>query len=212
MGPKIDKTEDGTASSPHFSDRARAGALILLSAVFPGKALAQEGGSSQSPQSSTEPIRHTVQAGDTVWAISKKYLGSPDGVAAILRINPGLDPKRLIPGETEILIPVTQKVEKTHPSTHTIVGGDTLEKIAKQHYGRESLWPVIAEANPKVEARRLAIGTELVIPALPADNRRPLDESLHPGQNYPQPRQHRLTLSSQMMPCRQAQADLAAHK
>lgn len=31
--------------------------------------------------------------------------------------------------------------------THTVAKGDTLSKIAKQHYGKASKWPLIFEAN-----------------------------------------------------------------
>jgi LysM repeat protein len=46
-----------------------------------------------------------------------------------------------------------------------VKSGDTLETIARTHYGNGALWPEIAKANPGVEPNRLRIGQELVLPS-----------------------------------------------
>lgn len=51
--------------------------------------------------------------------------------------------------------------------THTVASGETLGGIAKQYYGSEAKWPVIAAANGISDPRSLKIGQKLVIP--PAD-------------------------------------------
>lgn len=49
-------------------------------------------------------------------------------------------------------------------ATYTVVAGDTLQKIAKQHYGSVNKWHRIADANPGVDPSRLRPGTTLVVP------------------------------------------------
>ena len=50
-------------------------------------------------------------------------------------------------------------------TTHIIVAGDTLWDIAESAYGDGSKWRQIAEANPGVRARHLAIGSTLTVPS-----------------------------------------------
>lgn len=53
--------------------------------------------------------------------------------------------------------------------TYTVVGGDTLSKIAKRHYGDAAKWPLIFEANrDRIKNPDLIqIGWVLTIPELP---------------------------------------------
>ncbi len=50
---------------------------------------------------------------------------------------------------------------------HVVRAGDTLSSIAKRHYGRVALWPLIARANGLDEASRLKLGMKLRIPPEP---------------------------------------------
>ncbi|MHC4561811.1 MAG: LysM peptidoglycan-binding domain-containing protein [Planctomycetota bacterium] len=49
-------------------------------------------------------VTHTIQRGDTLWTLSKRYLGSGKRYREILAANPGLQPKKLRIGQT-IVIP-----------------------------------------------------------------------------------------------------------
>ena len=49
---------------------------------------------------------------------------------------------------------------------HRVQSGETLSSIATRFYGEASAWRRIAEANPDLDVDRLAIGTEIVLPAI----------------------------------------------
>lgn len=49
---------------------------------------------------------------------------------------------------------------------HVVVGGETLDLIAKRYYGREELWWRIADANSTTCLFRLSAGDRLMIPPL----------------------------------------------
>ncbi|MEX0655188.1 MAG: LysM domain-containing protein [Phycisphaeraceae bacterium] len=57
--------------------------------------------------------------------------------------------------------------ERTGEVTHTVAAGDTLGTLARQYYGDESKWMLIAQANPLVDPMRLRAEMELVIPPDP---------------------------------------------
>lgn len=52
------------------------------------------------------------------------------------------------------------------PRSHTVVGGDTLAKMARKYYGNSGQWPKIMEANKGTleDPTKLKIGMVLVIP------------------------------------------------
>jgi len=94
------------------------------------------------------PAFHTVQKGETVYAIAKKYGTTPD---QILQTNPGLDPGRLHAGDklrlpaAKIVPPVSAAKASpatTHPAASAtpkakewvkVQKGDTLSKIAREN-------------------------------------------------------------------------------
>lgn len=47
---------------------------------------------------------------------------------------------------------------------HTIKAGETLDRIAHQHYGDSTLWKVIAQTNQILDPLDLTVGTHLQIP------------------------------------------------
>jgi nucleoid-associated protein YgaU len=47
---------------------------------------------------------------------------------------------------------------------HVIIGGETLDQLARSYYGREDLWWRIADANPRRFAFEWRPGETLVIP------------------------------------------------
>lgn len=68
---------------------------------------------------------------------------------------------------------VTAKVESTEEivggTSYTIEKGDTLSKIARDHYGKASAWHQIFEANRDVidDPDRIFPGQVIKLPALP---------------------------------------------
>ncbi len=70
---------------------------------------------------------------------------------------------------------VTAKVDSTEEivgeQTYTIAKGDTLSKIAKEHYGKASAWHRIFEANRDVidDPDRIFPGQVIKLPVLPQD-------------------------------------------
>ncbi len=48
--------------------------------------------------------------------------------------------------------------------TYTVQKGDTLWSIAQRFYGNGQRWQDIAAANPQVDAKRLIVGQQLVMP------------------------------------------------
>jgi nucleoid-associated protein YgaU len=53
------------------------------------------------------------------------------------------------------------------PRRHEIQAGENLSAISKRYYGTVRYWPLIKEANPGLNPRRMRIGREIVIPRLP---------------------------------------------
>lgn len=108
---------------------------------------------------------HTVKPNDTLWDIATKY-----GVFVndLLAANPGVDPQRLMAGQT-LLIPgryaqaITAAATEPAYATYTVRQDDTLWDIAA-NYGL-SLAELLA-ANPGVDPRRLMAGQQLTIPGI----------------------------------------------
>ncbi len=107
---------------------------------------------------------YTVSEGDTLYSIAEKY-DLP--VSLLMKINGIKDPYNLqvghklcIPGTEEQLPQRPPKPDMTY-KTHTVVAGDTLYLIAKQH---QIKLDALMKANPTIDPYNLLIGTELVIP------------------------------------------------
>jgi hypothetical protein len=61
-------------------------------------------------------------------------------------------------------------LERSNPRYHTVVGGESLSKIALKHYNNMFKWPVIFEANREVVGKNpnlIKPGQRLLIPELP---------------------------------------------
>lgn len=128
--------------------------------------------------------QHTIQDGDTLAELSRKYYGSSKHADAISKANGLTDTKRLKIGRT-LQIPVDPRniqglpnpaypkpaVEpaKALPAEYTVEKGDTLSRIAKRLYNDSSLARTIYEANRDVlpDEDSLKIGMKLKIPPKP---------------------------------------------
>ncbi|MFP4105956.1 MAG: LysM peptidoglycan-binding domain-containing protein [Phycisphaerae bacterium] len=128
---------------------------------------------------------YVVKKGDSgFWAVAEKVWGSGGGAywEQIAKANPNLDPTALQPGD-KVQIPAKPNAltgEGTSDTTetastvtapeggnvYTVKGGDNFWVIAENAYGNGVYWPVIADANPSVNPKRLRQGQKLALPKL----------------------------------------------
>lgn len=106
-------------------------------------------------------IEHVIRAGETFWALAKRYGSSVD---LIVDENPGLHPQRLRPGQTAV-VPLLAATPVAVPSgatvEHRVRPGETLWVLALR-YG-SSVERILGE-NPGVNPRRLRPGLTVIIP------------------------------------------------
>ena len=110
-------------------------------------------------------IEHVIRAGETFWALAKRYGSS---VELIVDENPGLHPQRLRPGQTAVVPLLTGPVAATPAALpsgatveHRVRRGETLWDLALR-YG--SSVERILGRNPGVNPRRLRPGLTVIIP------------------------------------------------
>lgn len=105
--------------------------------------------------------KHTVQKGETVYSLSKKYQITPFD---IYRLNP--DAKNGIQENTVLLIPkkstsaVTEATSVGDVTTHLVRTKETLFSLAKKY---EVSVSDLKEWNPEVEKEGLKVGQEIVV-------------------------------------------------
>jgi len=123
--------------------------MVLLFAALPVPALAQSGGPGQ-------PVIHTVDHGETLFSISRRYGVT---VEAITHLNGIPDPLQVNIGQ-ELLIPSSGVPAETWAG-HVVRPGESVETIAAQ-YGLS--WQTIALSNRLVNPHLLAAGQVLQVP------------------------------------------------
>ncbi len=137
----------------------------------------------QAPQPARTVI-HTVEKGETLSAISKKYYGTVANWTKIQEANKGTvpDPRKLLPG-TKLVIPKPAVLSVERPASaaapalaastvrdagrvHLVAKGDTLWRIAMKYYDDGTRWKEILAANRELVAQEtdLKAGMELRIP------------------------------------------------
>jgi nucleoid-associated protein YgaU len=102
-----------------------------------------------------------IQAGDSLWNLSRQYLGKGSRWQEWFSRNPQLgDPRRLQPGTTLVVpdakLPSQSRsnpraglpAEVVTSGTVSVKSGDSLWKITAQHFGNGANWPCLAHANP----------------------------------------------------------------
>ncbi|BCY29558.1 LysM peptidoglycan-binding domain-containing protein [Flavobacterium okayamense] len=108
-------------------------------------------------------LRHTIEKGETVYSISKKYNVTPFD---IYRLNP--DAKEGIKENTTLLIPKAISTASTSTNddgaaevtTHKVAKKETLYSLAKQYSVSVA---DLKEWNPDVEKNGLKIGQDLIV-------------------------------------------------
>lgn len=123
---------------------------------------------------------YVVQKGDTFAAISTRFFGTPVHAQAIVRANPLMDPRRLMPGRT-IRVPKDPaniqgkpvappaKGEEGQASVYVVQSGDTLSGISQKLFGSMKHADLIFQANRDrlSSPESLRIGQTLNIPPKP---------------------------------------------
>jgi len=109
----------------------------------------------KSTKPKEEPTYYVIERGDTLWGIAKRYKTTVD---KLKRLNPGVDPKKLKPGD-KIKIP---------PIYYVIKPGDTLWGIAKR-FGIEL--DELMKLNPEKskKPKKLQIGDKIKLREEPGD-------------------------------------------
>jgi nucleoid-associated protein YgaU len=117
-----------------------------------------------APAGAATPATYVIRSGDTLGAIAKRTLGAESRWEELVKLNPGLDPKRLKIGSTIRLSgsapaalaqpapapAVTAPATVAKPAaarTHTVKSGDTLGAIAKTYLGSATKADALFEAN-----------------------------------------------------------------
>ena len=108
-------------------------------------------------------IEHVIRAGETFWAIAKRYGSSVD---LIVGENPGLHPQRLRPGQTAVVpllaaVPGSGTPVSGTAVEHRVRPGETFWDLALR-YGSSVEW--ILRENPGVNPRRLRPGLTVIVP------------------------------------------------
>ncbi|RLS47386.1 MAG: LysM domain-containing protein [Planctomycetota bacterium] len=129
------------------------------------------------PAASTS--QYTIKSGDTLEGIARTQMGDGQKWQLITAANPGLDPKALkigqkinipAPGATSSKDKITASAASSSaaaPNTYTVQKGDTLMELSRKFYGSDTEWKRIldANANLKGDAKAIAPGMKLIIPA-----------------------------------------------
>ncbi len=128
-----------------------------------------------TPSTSVRTVPYTIKDDDSLWTIAEDWFGDASRWNLIAKANPLIDPDRLKLGQV-IRLPATDSVRrpvKRSPkrpvgaNVYTVKSGDSLARIARIHYGDESKWSYIYEANRSTigpDPARLKIGMSLRIP------------------------------------------------
>ena len=103
-------------------------------------------------------ILHRVQAGDTLWKISERFLGYGPRYSEIMNLN-GLTTDMIYPGQI-----IKIQVDNNLSRTYTVQPGDTLWKIAQNLLGNGNRYTSIMALNG-LQNGSLTVGQTLKIPS-----------------------------------------------
>lgn len=131
----------------------------------------------QAPQMATEVKPqagdYIVKAGDTLWSVAEKQLGSGYKWQEIARVNNLANPSMITEGtrlklaSTEVAQSLQSKsgdVNGQAVTSYTISHGETLWEISQKVYGDPYMWSKIAKANDLENPDLIHAGNVLTIP------------------------------------------------
>ena len=109
----------------------------------------------QTLSTSAQTIPYTIKDDDSLWTIAEDWFGDASRWNLIAKANPLIDPDRLklgqvihLPPKDSVRRPVKRSpMRPAGPDVYTVKSGDSLARIARLHYGDESKWSYIYEAN-----------------------------------------------------------------
>ncbi len=130
---------------------------------------------SYTPSTSVRTVPYTIKDDDSLWTIAEDWFGDASRWNLIAKANPLIDPDRLklrqvirLPAKDAVRRPLrTVRTTPNGPGTYVVKSGDSLSRIARIHYGDESKWSVIYEANRAAigpDPARLKLGVRLRFP------------------------------------------------
>ena len=191
----------GAAAAPRgnrFSSIDRIGAGIGSTPSTQPSSNDSNASSSASSPSIAGQREHVVQRNETLSSISQMAYGSPNYYPAILRANPSLDPKRLKPGMTIILPPMSEVKPDPQPAGATIAGNgashqsggdantaidskteyrvqanDSLYRIAMKLYGKPDMVAKLYDTNKETigaDPAKLKLNMVLKLPEPPTQS------------------------------------------
>ena len=113
-----------------------------------------------APPAKYQPTSYTLAA-SSVAVTGPAYIPPAAGPAYV----PPASAAPITPAPTITRTPTARvKPAASGRSSYTVKHGDTLYRIAKQHYGDGKQWRQIADANPGLTAATLQAGQKLVLP------------------------------------------------
>jgi len=129
-----------------------------------------------------EPRVYVIEAGDTFSSIAEREFGDARHYVAIENENPTVNPNRLSVGQ-EVRLPAAADLRDfdrgeapaedrrvaapAGGSVYVVKGGDSLRRIAREHYGSEEAWERIYKANRDLigpDPAKIDMDMRLVLP------------------------------------------------
>jgi nucleoid-associated protein YgaU len=148
---------------------------------------------------------YVVKKGDTLERIARRHLDDPRRWTEIQALNGNIDPRRVRLGQ-KLVMPARRASRGTTPSAknpattkpreasykkptpapaknqggeyYVVQPGDVLGKISLKTLGTSKRWREILDLNPKVDPRRLMVGTKLRLPKRGAGTPAPLGQQV----------------------------------
>lgn len=124
-----------------------------------------------------QQLEYVVEPGDRLDKISMKFYETHHRHGEILKANPGLDPRRMKPGQKLIIpniregLPMQDSVylQRVQPKSrpYEVKSGEVLSIIAVEQLGSQSQISKILELNPGLQPDRLKPGQVIQLPISP---------------------------------------------
>lgn len=146
--------------------------------------------SPNSPKSTPTSRDYVVNAGDELWGVAERELGTGPDWRAIVAVNPGMTASTVLTPGQVIQLPAAAHPSNTaqvpHPFVVVVERGDTLWDLAGEHLGDAHRWPEIFNANREVvtDPDEIDIGWQLTV-AIDAPTHQPSLDNTSPVDTQP---------------------------